>query len=589
MTNSKKISSWLAVLTLIGFGISVDPHQILTETPQVSGVLNPALSDYEVTRLESGGIEQQVRATEAKWRIDTMAGGAVGDNGPALQARLYDPDGMAVDGFGNLYIADTENHRIRRVNPSGIITTVAGTGETGFSGDNGPAVRARLYYPRGVAVDAAGNLFIGDAYNHRIRRVDPSGIITTIVGTGEPGFSGDGGPAVAAQLLGPQGVAADGAGNLYVADSVNFRIRRVDPSGMIITIAGTGKQGYSGDGGPATGARLNVPEGVAVDAAGNLFIGDAYNHRIRRVDPSGTITTIAGTGKQGYSGDGGPAIAARISGPSGLTVDGNGNLYFSGSERVRKIDPSGSITTIVGSGVSGAGGDGGPAIAAELNLPRGVAVDNVGNLYVAQSGHDRIRRVDPSGIIDTVAGAGDSGFGGDGGPAVDARLDYPLELAVDIIGNLYVADYFNHRIRRMDPFGNITTIAGTGKRGFSGDGGPAVDAQLHLPNSVAVDIGGNLYISDRLNDRIRRVDPFGNIITIAGTGERGFSGDGGPATTARLNQPRSVAVDRAGILYVADSGNHRIRRVDPSGIITTIAGPGGGVSAGTAARPSRRK
>ncbi|MYC80620.1 MAG: hypothetical protein F4X19_00830 [Acidobacteria bacterium] len=574
MTVKRNTSARLTVLILIALGVSVSPHRIPTSTAEIDRALKPKLSDFEAARLEPGDIEQQVRATQAAWRIDTIAGGAVGDNGPAIRARLYYPNDAAVDGFGNLYIADTDNHRIRRVDPSGTISTIAGTGESGYSGDNGPAVRARLYFPRGVAVDADGNLFVADDRNNRVRRVDSSGIITTIAGTGKREFSGDGGPAVAAQLSAPKDVAVDSFGNLYIADSVNFRIRRVDPSGIITTIAGTGKQGFSGDGGPATAARLNLPESVSVDATGNLCIADSLNHRIRQVDPSGMITTIAGTGKRGFSGDGGPAIAAELSLPRGLAEDGNGNLYFSGSERVRKVDPSGIITTIAGSGISGAGGDGGPAIAAELNLPEGVAVDSVGNLYVADVANHRICRVNPLGIINTVAGSRDNGFGGDGGPAVDARLDRPQRLAVDAIGNLYIADLFNNRIRRVDPFGNITTVAGTGKRGFSGDGGPAVEAQLFWPTSVAVDAGGNLYIGDRVNNRIRRVDPFGNITTIAGTGKRGFSGDGGPAIGAQLFDPLGMAVDAAGNLYIADGGNHRIRRVDRLGIITTVAGTG---------------
>ncbi|MXZ34401.1 MAG: hypothetical protein F4Z21_03880, partial [Acidobacteria bacterium] len=235
MTVKRNTSARLTVLILIALGVSVSPHRIPTSTAEIDRALKPKLSDFEAARLEPGDIEQQVRATQAAWRIDTIAGGAVGDNGPAIRARLYYPNDVAVDGLGNLYIADTDNHRIRRVDLSGTITTVAGTGESGFSGDDGPAEPARLYYPRGVAVDAVGNLFIADTSNFRIRRVDPSGIITTFAGTGKRGFSGDGGPAVSAQLGSPWGVAVDG-GNLYIADAVNFRIRRMDPSGIITTI-----------------------------------------------------------------------------------------------------------------------------------------------------------------------------------------------------------------------------------------------------------------------------------------------------------------------------------------------------------------
>ena len=289
-----KVPSWLAFLILVGLAIQVDPHPVSTGTPNAvaTTLATPLTGDH--------------------WTIDTFAGGEIGDNGPAIQARLDTPRWVAVDGAGNLYIADTNFHRIRRVDPLGTITTVAGTGESGFGGDDGPAIQARLYGPQGVAVDSAGNLFIADARNNRIRRVAPSGTITTVAGTGEAGFSGDNGPAVAARMNYPLDVAADRAGNLFIADTDNNRIRRVDASGTITTLAGTGEWGLGGDGGPALQARLRSPRGVAVDSAGNLFIADTGNDRIRRVDASGTITTIVGTGEEGFSGDNGPAVAARL-------------------------------------------------------------------------------------------------------------------------------------------------------------------------------------------------------------------------------------------------------------------------------------
>ena len=264
-----------------------------------------------------------------------------GDEGPATAARLTFPFGVAVDGAGNLYIADSSNHRIRKVDATGTITTVAGTGEFGFGGDEGPATAAQLFLPIGVAVDGTGNLYIADAGNQRIRKVDATGTITTVAGTGERDFSGDEGLATAAQLDFPFGVAVDGTGNLYIVDTYNHRIRKVDATGTITTIAGTGERDFSGDGGPAVRAALYFPIGVAVDSAGNLYIADSSNHRIRKVDATGTITTIAGTGEFGFSGDGGPAVLARLAFPGSVTVDGTGNLYIADTEnhRIRKLTP----------------------------------------------------------------------------------------------------------------------------------------------------------------------------------------------------------------------------------------------------------
>ena len=513
--------------------------------------------------------------TQDSWKIDTIAGGSVGDGSPAVAATVYGPSDVALDGDGNLYIADTDNNRLRRVDPSGIITTIAGTGEGGYSGDGGPGVAARLNYPTGVAVDAAGNLYIADRHNHRIRRVDGFGTITTIAGNGREGYSGDGGPAVAAQLNYPSDVAVDGNGNLYVTDRKNHRIRRIDDTGVITTIAGNGEESYGGDNGPAVAARLNFPAAVVVDVAGNLYIVDSGNHRIRRVDSTGMITTIAGNGELGFSGDGGPAVAAHLLYPTGIAVDGAGNLYIADTDnhRIRRVDRSGTITTIAGTGEQGYSGDNGPAVEAQLAYPHGMTVDGAGNLYVADNWNSRIRRIDATGVIITIAGIGGSGFSGDGGPAVAAQLNLPQGVAVDGTGNLYIADTDNHRIRQVVPSGTITTIAGTGGSGFSGDGGPAAVAQLNSPSGVAVDGAGNLYIADRENHRIRRIDSSGTIATVAGTG-MGFSGDGGPAIAAQLNAPAGVAVDGAGNLYIADYYNRRIRRVDASGIIATIAGTG---------------
>ena len=542
------------------------------------------------------------------WRIDTIAGSGVGDDGPAVDARLYRPEGVAVDPAGNLYIADTGNDRIRRVDASGVITTIAGGGR---GRDNHVAEAARLSRPGGVAVDGSGNLYIAETGNSKIRRVDATGTITTIAGSINPPDSiGDNGPAIEAVMSSPtavavvgpcnswvpwihqasteqisEGIAMHGACNLYIADTENHRIRRMDASGTITTVAGIGSEGpdgagFGGDGGPAVEAQLSIPKGVAVDGSGNLYITDTGNHRIRRVDPSGTITTIAGTGEPGFTLERGSATAAQLSSPSGVAVDRSGNLYIAdtGNHRIRRVDPSGIITTIVGTGDSGYSGDGGLGIQAQLDSPSGVAVDHAGNLYIADTGNHRIRRVDSTGAITTVAGTGEQNFVKDNGPAVDAWLDSPSGVAVDHVGNLYIADTGNHRIRRVDASGTISTVAGTGEGSYAyrGEGGPAVVADLRHPGGVAVDSSGNLYIADTVNHGIRRVDLSGIITTIAGTGDGGYSGDGGPAVLAKIWRPSDVAVDHAGNLYIADTWNHRIRRVDTSGTISTVAGTGEG-------------
>ena len=497
------------------------------------------------------------------FRIDTVVGG-VGDGGPATAAVLNSPIRVAVDGSGNLYIADFLNNRIRKVDSSGVITTVAGTGTAGFSG--GRATSARINNPSGVAVDGSGNLYIADTENHRVRKVNSSGGISTVAGTGTSGSSGDGGSATAALLDTPLAVAVDGSGNLYISDFFNDRIRKVDSSGEITAFAGTGTEGFSGDGGLATAAELEDPRDVAVDGSGNVYIADQWNNRIRKVDTStGIITTVAGNGTRGFAGDGGQATAAQINRPRGVGVDGSGNLYIadSGNERIRKVDTSGIITTVAGTGTTGFSGDGGQATAAQLNRPHGVAVDGTGNLYIADNLNHRIRKVDSSGVITTVAGTGAAG-----------RLDEPVRVAFDGSGNFYIADYGNHQIRKVDSSGTITTVAGTGGAGFSGDNGQATAAQLDNPHGVAVDGSGNIYIADSDNHRIRKVDTSGVITTVAGTGTAGFSGDGGQATAAQINLPFGVDVDGSGNLYIADYKNHRIRKVDSSGVITTFAGTG---------------
>ncbi len=501
--------------------------------------------------------------------------GYSGDGGPATSAQLNQPQGVAVDAAGNLYIADTYNCVIRKVAADGTIATVAGSGTCGYAGDGGPATGAQLNLPYGTAVDSAGNLYIADTSNSRIRKVAANGAISTVAGTGSSGYSGDGGPAVSSQLKQPAAVAVDAAGNLYIADSGNNRIREVT-GGIITTVAGNGGSGYSGDGGSAIGAQLNSPAGVAVDTAGDLYVADSGNNRIRKV-AGGAIATVAGNGGFGYSGDGGSAVNAQLNSPAGVAVDASGTLYISdtGNAVIRRVT-AGTIATAAGNGTSGYLGDGGPATSAVLYQPYGMAVDAAGDLLIADLSESRIRKVAPDGTIATAAGSAGSGYSGDGGPATSALFDGCGGVAVDAAGNFFVADTVNSRIRRVEAAtGVITTVAGTGVSGYSGDGGPATSAQLNVPHGLALDADGNLYIADTLNRVVRKVAPGGTITTVAGDGISGDSGDGGPATSARLRGPRSLAVDAARNLYIADPVSDRIRKVTAAtGIITTVAGNG---------------
>ena len=545
---------------------------------------------------------------------------------------------------------------------AGDIDTIAGTATRGFSGDGGPATSAELDRPNGVALDGAGNLVIADSFSERVRVVAVktgtfygeamiAGDIYTIAGGGTSS-PGDGGQATHAALVNPIRPAVDPAGNLVFADLVDQRTRVVAvktgtfygqamTAGDIYTVAGDGTQGFSGDGGPAASAELSSPEGVAPDKAGNLLIADAGNDRVRVVAAkagtfygqamaAGHIYTIAGDGTPAFSGDGGPAASAELSFPEDVVVDGAGDLLIAdaGNNRVRMVAAktgtfygqamiAGDIYTVAGNGTVAYFGDSGPATHAELGMgfPSGLALDAAGSVLIADNGNNRVRvvaaragtfygRAMAAGHIYTIAGDGTPGFAGDGGPATGAELNGPGGLALDAAGSVLIADNGNNRVRvvaaragtfygRAMAAGHIYTIAGDGTPGFAGDGGPATGAELNGPGGLALDAAGNVLVADQVNNRVRvvaakagtfygRAMIAGDIYTVAGGGT---GGDGGPATKASLGMPAGVVLDATGNLVLVDSNHERIRVVAvksgtfygqkmTAGDIYTIAGSG---------------
>jgi trimeric autotransporter adhesin len=445
--------------------------------------------------------------------LSTVAGGGLStaDGVPATQAQML-PAGIAVDLAGNLYIADFDFSAIRKVT-NGIISTIAGGG-LGFQGDGGPASIAFFNFPAGaMAVAANGDVFVADNENLRIRKVS-GGLVQTVAGNGLFRLAGNGGPAASATIYYASGLRTDPAGNIYFAENTLNRLRKIGTDGTISIFAGDGIFGYAGDNGPAANARLAFPTFLATDAAGDVFFSDSVNDVIRKIDANQIITTIAGTGFVGYSGDTGPAQQASLHDPSGLDLDGEGDLWFADSfnHAIRVIRTDGVIFTIAGTGTAGYSGDGGSSVAAQLNGPQGVRIFAPGTpqeaVYFSDTGNNRVRRIrfiNSQFVIDTVAGNGNAGYSGDGGPATNASLNQPEGLAFDSAGVLYIADTGNTVVRAVNSKGVISTVVGNGSYNFSGDGGPPQQASLEAPFDLTFDAGGNLLITDFFTNRIREV------------------------------------------------------------------------------------
>jgi len=733
------------ITTLAGTGIA---GTLVSGSPAASAQMNGPSGvafDAAGNMYYDDYYNNQVQKMDLTGHITTVAGngtaGYAGDGTPATSAavELNAPSGIGIDGAGNIYFAEYLNHVIRKINTSGIISTVIGSGIAGFSPDGTAASVASINHPASVYVDAAGNVYFPDDGNQRVRKMTAAtGLLSTIAGTGTSGYNLDNVAGTLAEVGNPFGITVDVAGNVYFADQTNNRIRMVNTAGIISTIAGTGSLGYTGDGGPALHADLNTPTGVLLDPAGNLYIADRDNNCVRFVNmATGIISTFAGRPPNaGYAGDGGPATAANLNNVPCVNMDAAGNIYISdfAGDRIRKVapinptigpvsgssplcqgastsftDPGGTpglgvwstsnagiayvnptsglvtgtggglgtitytvssacgtlmntqtvnvnplpnpgiisgaspivymcntlslsdpqtggtwsssaptvatvntsglvsavsvgnttisytftnscgtaaakyqvsastpiITTIAGTpGVYGYSGDGGPATAAKLNFPQFMAVDNSGNIYISDYDNNAVRKINTSGIITTIAGPGTSSVLGDGGPATAAYLSDPAGIAVDGAGNVYICDYGNKRIRKINSSGIISTVAGNGTSGYNGDGIAATAAELRYPDAIALDAAGNLYIGDNGNDRIRMVNTAGIISTFCGTGLGTYNGDGIQATTANISQCDNIHIDAGGNLIFSDEGLNRLRSIAPDGVITTIAGNG---------------
>jgi uncharacterized protein (TIGR03437 family) len=565
---------------LTPMGIAFDAAGAMYVVDRDAGVVRKIGADGTISTV--AGFEGQLRGPFGV-AVDSSGNVYVSDTGNNRIARfatdgrftsfgdgfLNGPEGIAMDTGGNLYIADTFNGRIRKLDPDGNLTVVAGVGSTGiYGGDNNPAADAALSLPTDVAVDGADTLYIADFGNSRIRTV-VNGIMRTIAGSPTAPALTEGQEAINQRLNGPTGVAVDRAGNVYLVEAGigsgtglargDFKVYKISTQGVLTALAGTGQFSYAGDGASAARSLLNAPEGVTVDAAGNVYIADTGNNRLRVVTPNGNIITVAGNGTPAFGGESVSPSAAVLKSPAGVFADVAGHLYIadSGNSRVRRIDPGGNIFTFAGNGNSAYFGDGLAARVASVNQPDGVAVDTAGTVYIADTLDNVVRKVAPDGTITTLAGFGTPGFSGDGGPATKAALDHPRGVAVDLNGNVYIADTGNNCVRKVDFLGNISTVT----------------SGLSAPRGVAVDRAGTLYIADTGHNQVLR-----GATIIAGTGLCCYSGDGDFATTARLNGPAGIAVDAAGNVYVADSGNNAVRVLRPVSASMTLGAVVNGAS-----------
>jgi sugar lactone lactonase YvrE len=527
-----------------------------------TGVATDSSGNVYVAEVGNGTI----RKISPAGMVTTLAGlaGSVGSADGTARAARFHPTGVATDSSGNVYVADTFNHTIRKISPGGTVTTLAGlAGREGSADGTGSA--AQFSYPNGVATDNGGNVYVADPGNHTIRKISPAGAVTTLAG--HAGSSGSEDGAGSARFHSPYGVATDSSGNVYVSDAADNTIRKISPAGAVTTLAGAPGSKGTADGIGA--ARFNEPRGVAIDSSGNVFVADAGNDTIRKITFAGVVTTLAGlAGKRG-SADG-TASDAQFLYPFRVATDSGGNVYVADSENhtIRKISPAGTVTTLAGLARERGGADG-MGSAARFNSPQGVATDSSGNVYVADTLNHTIRKITSEGMVSTLAGLAGS-KGSANGTASAAQFNFPSGVAVDSSGNVYVGDTENHAIRKISPVRSVTTLAGLSGSSGSAEGTGSA-AQFSYPSGVATDSSGNVYVADTRNHAIRRISPEGAVTTLAGlAGSRGS--DDGTGSAARFNYPLGVATDSAGSIYVVDSYNYTIRKVSAAGAVTTLAG-----------------
>ena len=506
--------------------------------------------------------------------VSTFAGspGVQGSADGSGRAALFNvPIGVAVDSTGNVLVADNFNSTIRKITPAGVVTTLAGTAGVVGSAD-GTGATASFNFPTGVAADSAGNVYVADSRNHTIRKISAGGVVTTVAGS--PGSAGTSdGTGSAARFNAPWEVAVDGASNVYVADSSNDTIRKISPAGAVTTLAGSPGVRGSTDG-VGSAALFDTPTGIAVDGAGNVYVGDGFNRIVRKVTAAGVVTTIAGAPGVNGSADG-TGSAASLSSPVGVASDVAGVVYVADRENfaIRRITTSGVVTTIAGAaGIKGSVDGAGSA--ASFNRPYGIAVDAAGNFYVSDANNFTIRKVTAAGVVTTLAGNPGLSGSADGFGRL-ANFADPRGLAVDAAGNVYVADNANNTIRKISPAAFVTTLAGSPVIGGSADG-IGIAASFNGPSAIAVDASGNLYVTDTINSTIRKITPAAVVTTFAGTAGRIGASDGIGAA-ASFNLPTGISIDAGGNLSVVDTGNGTIRKISSGGVGTTLAGTAGRV------------